>query len=164
MCATYLEEKRCGELTAEREKVYQEHVKRKIEAREEKGKDKELSKQNDSVHCVTFDLEAVLDTQCSNVSQVHYKRKLAVYNLTVYSLGDREATCYVWDETEGRKGSCEIGTCLSRYIQSLPQDVKHVILYSDTCGGQNRNKFVASALHYIVKHSDNIQVIRIYRM
>lgn len=159
MCATYMEEKRTGELTAQKEMEYQEHIKRKIEAREEKAKDKELSKQSDDVHCVTFDLEAVLATPCSNVSQVHYKRKLAVYNLTVYSLGDKEATCYIWDETEGRKGSCEIGTCLIRYIKSLPQDVRHLILYSDTCGGQNRNKFVAAALHYVVRHFDNIEVI-----
>ena len=159
VCALYLEEKRYGELTTERETEYKEHIERKKEAREEKAKDKELSKQNDEIHCATFDLEAVLATPCSNVSQVHYKRKLAVYNLTVYSVGDKEATCYVWDETEGRKGSCEVGTCLIRYMKSLPQDVKHVILYSDTCGGQNRNKFVAAALHYVVRHFDNIEVI-----
>ena len=159
LCSRYLQEKRGGETTEERKREYEEHIERKKESREEKAKDKELSKHADEVHCATFDLESVLPTPCSTISQVHYKRKLAVYNLTVFSLSDKEATCYLWDETEGNKGSCEIATCLVRYIESLPKCVKHVILYSDTCGGQNRNKFVASALLYAVRHIENIQII-----
>jgi hypothetical protein len=48
----------------------------KERAREEKEHDKERAKVNQSVYAATFDLEAVLYTPCSNVSQIFYKRKL----------------------------------------------------------------------------------------
>ena len=77
----------------------------------------------------TFDMEAVLPTPCSNVSQVYYKRKLSCYKCSVYSLGDGKGYCYLWNESEGQRGSCEIGTCLGMYIKSMPPSVKHVCLF-----------------------------------
>lgn len=82
-----------------------------------------------------------------------------MYNLTIFSLSDKQASCYVWNESEGNKGSCEIATCLIRYLNALPQTIRHVILYSDTCAGQNRNQFVAAALQYAAQNIDHIEVI-----
>ena len=95
-------------------------------------------------------MEAVLPTPCSNVSLNYYKRKLAVYNLSLFSLGDKACSCFMWDETEGKKWSSEIETCLYQHIKSLPASTISVILYSDTCGGQNRNTNVAAALRFAV--------------
>ena len=67
---------------------YNEHQRRKVQGRIERDNDKEIAKKNRNVHVVTFDLEAVLPTPCSLVSQVYYKRKLSCYNLSVYLLGD----------------------------------------------------------------------------
>ena len=70
---------------------------------------------------VTVDLQAVLQAPCGLVSQLYYKRKLSVYNFTVYSLGDGKGTCFIWDETEGGGGdpqkslpasSCILDHCL----------------------------------------------------
>lgn len=55
---------------------------------------------------------------CSLVSQVYYKRKLSCYNLSFYSLGDK-GTCFLWNETDGERGSCEVATCLHKYVTSL---------------------------------------------
>lgn len=68
--------------------------------------------------------------------------------------------CYVWDETCGLKVSSEIGTCLLYYIKDLPQNVTHDTTYSNTCGGQNRNQFIAAALLYAVNKSQ-VQTIDI---
>ncbi|KAK7489266.1 hypothetical protein BaRGS_00019518 [Batillaria attramentaria] len=91
-----------------------------------------------------------------NMCQLYYKRKLSVYNFTVYSLADGKATCFVWDETNGRRGSVEIATCLFLYLKSLPVTVKDVILYSDCCGGQNRNQYLAAAFLYALENIPNI--------
>jgi len=32
----------------------------------------------------------------------------------------------------GKKGSAEIGTCLLKYLKSLPGEFEHVIFYADT--------------------------------
>lgn len=80
-----------------------------------------------------------------------YDKKLIIYFLIGY--------CYLWDETNGRRGSSEIGTCLLEFLKSLPAYVEHVILYSDNCAGQNRNQYVAALLLLAVHCIDHIKVI-----
>ena len=158
-CEQFKQKQSSGEVTNEEVKRNEDHIERKDRAREEKLADKLIAIQDKSVHVTTFDLEAVLSTPCSLVSQVYYKRKLNSYNLSVYSLGSGQGTCYMWDESEGGRGACEIGTCLIFYLRSLPATVKHVVFFSDTCTGQNRNQFVAAALLHAIKILPNIDVI-----
>lgn len=47
---------------------------------------------------------------------------------------------YVWSENVASRGSQEIGSCLIRHLNGhLPKETKNLVLYSDSCGGQNRN-------------------------
>ena len=133
---------------------YDEYLRRKEEARHEKENDKEASKKDKSIKSATFDLQAVLYTPCSNVSKVFYKRKLNCYNFTVFSLADKCGACYIWDETNGQRGSSEIGSCLITHLRSLPST-----LYSDCCSGQNRNQYLAAGLHHTVKTSQCLQIL-----
>ena len=57
-----------------------------------RNRDKEDAQKYNHIHTATFDLEAVLPTPCSLVSQAYYKRKLSSYNFTVYSLSDGKGT------------------------------------------------------------------------
>ena len=152
-CELYKNKKSTNSNTTEDDTGHSQHMERKEMARAEKCKDKNQAATKSDHYAATFDLEAVLTTPCSLVSQVYYKRKLCSYNLSVYSLGDKTGTCYTWDETDGGRGSCEIGTCLLLHIKSLPRHIKHVCLYSDTCSGQNRNKFITAVLLYAVKYT-----------
>jgi hypothetical protein len=104
-------------------------------------------------------MEAVLQVPCSQVSQVYYKRKWCCYNLSVYSLKDGNASCFLWNETEGKRWSYEIATCVQLYLKSLSSQISHVCLYSDSCGGQNRNRFMSVALLHAVGTIPNISVI-----
>lgn len=129
---------------------YNAHQNRKTQARDQKEEDKRQAQQESTFMAVTFDLEQVLTTPWSNVSSLFYSRKLSTYNLTVYELGSKTANCYMWHEGEGGRGSCEISTCVFRYLSSLSSNIDHVVLYSDTCGGQNRNAgFSAMCLHAV---------------
>ena len=62
---------------------------------------------------------------------------------------------YVWDETVGSRGSQEISACITKHIQSRCSNAKHVVMYSDTCTGQNRNWKVALSLMKLVQSDDN---------
>jgi hypothetical protein len=104
-------------------------------------------------------LQNVLQIPYLLVSQVYYTRKLSCYNLSFYSLKDSQAACYLWNEAEGQRGSCEIATCLLTYIKSLPTNIDQVAFYSDCCTGQHRNIFVAIALLHAVNSTSNIQTI-----
>ncbi len=151
-CTEYWIKREQGPVLKKDQDSYDDHQTWKIQAREKKEKDKERAIKDKTSHVSTFDLEAVLTTPCSLVSQLYYKRKLNVYNLTTYSLADKKGTCYMWDETNGKRGSCEIGTCLYLHLSSLGIQVDHACCICDACGGQNRNQHVAGAMMYAAKH------------
>lgn len=146
ICNTFNKKKQTGKISESDEVIYNEHLKRKEESRIEKENDKKKAKHDKGIFVATFDLQAVLQTPCSNVSQTYYKRKLNSYNLTVYSLANSKGTCYIWNETHGQRGPSEIGTCIMTHLNSLPSNIKQVILYSDCCSGQNRNQYLAAGL------------------
>lgn len=41
----------------------------------------------------------------------------------------------------------------------MPETVTHVASFSDTCGGQNRNKFVATAMLFAVNTKEHLQTV-----
>ena len=86
-------------------------------------------------------------------------RKLNCYNLSIYNLGTQNATCYIWSEVDAKRGACEIGSALYLQMLSLPGTIKHVILYSDACSGQNRNQFTATALMHAVVNLPTVEII-----
>ena len=57
---------------------------------------------------------------------------------------------HLWDETEGGRGSQEVASLLAKHIRQEAKNHSHVILYSDSCTGQNRNIKVASTLMNLV--------------
>ena len=62
------------------------HLDKKDRARMEKANDKSLSKKDPNYRVITFDLQQVLYTPCTQVSDMYYSRKLCVYDVTVYEL------------------------------------------------------------------------------
>jgi hypothetical protein len=76
----------------------------------------------------------------------YYKRKLSIYNFTVFVMGNNIGTCFVWDETVGGRGCNEVGSCLIKWIEEqAAKGVKEISLISDICAGQNRNRYVFGA-------------------
>ena len=66
------------------------------------------------------------------------------------------------DETNGGRGSSEIGSCILMHINSVTEKktrVQEIKYYSDACGGQNRNQCVASAMLYAMHHYENVKKI-----
>lgn len=140
--------------------VYESHVRRKKDCYLAKERDKIRATDDLTFVAASFDLQSVLQIPCSDVSPMYYSRKICVFNLTIYnSAPPNDAYCYCWSELNGKRGSSEIGTCLFEYITHLPPHVKEVSLWSDTCGGQNRNQHVASLLLYLVQVTD-IEIIQ----
>ena len=75
-----------------------------------------------------------------------------MFSFTVYegALPNR-GFCYALTEVDGKRGASEIGSGLMKYITNkVPEHVEHLIFYSDTCGGQNRNVHI-SALFWLLK-------------
>lgn len=86
---------------------YESHLKRKNEARVWRDEDKKFSQENQNILSFNFDLRGVLCTPKAAAGQLFYTRKLAVYNFTIYHLGDHKGFCNIWDECNGKRGANE---------------------------------------------------------
>lgn len=132
------------EPTAEQREVQKNHQERKQEARDAKAADKAAP----GVLAVCFDLMKVFNAPKLAIGKAYYKRKLAVYNLTFFNLNTSQGRCYVWHKGVAGRGANEISTCVIKYLRDIDEagEHRHVVLYSDTCGGQNRNRIVITAI------------------
>ena len=100
----------------------------------------------------TFDLQKTLICPVVTTGVAYYKRQLCVYNLGIHDIVDDSAKMYVWDESVASRGATEIGSCLFRYIQQKVTSGAHTItMFSDSCGGQNRNFKIASLMSYLAE-------------
>lgn len=93
---------------------------------------------NSTILASNFDIEAVLTTPKWSAGQIYCLRKLAVYNLTVYNIGNQDSICHLWDKTQGKRGPNEIASCIYESVLSNAE-VKKVRMISDGCGGQQKN-------------------------
>lgn len=139
---------------------YELHMKRKDAANRQKDADKRMAQEDKTIVAVNFDLQAVLNCPIFFGKPIFYKRKYAVYNLTIYEVAAKQGHAFLWDETNGNRGSNEIATCVLKFILSLPTETKHLILYSDSCPGQNRNAVIACMLQYSLSVHETLETIR----
>ena len=66
-------------------------------------------------------MQAVLHCPCSNVSQ---------FNLSVYSLGNADVSCFIWNKTECNRGWNKIDSSLLLYLR-LPSTTTAALLHGD---------------------------------
>lgn len=138
---------------------YKEHMSLKEQSREDKERDKIRANEDETFNSITIDLQKVLHMPTSNVSLLYYLRKLNVYNATIYEARTpNDGLCYLWSEVDGKKGSDEVGTALFLWIKRLPTTVTEISIFSDTCGGQNRNQYLLCLQLYLVQ-TTHIEII-----
>ena len=77
-----------------------------------------------------------------------YTRKLSTYNLCIHNLKSKVVYFYIWNETEARKGSSEIASCLLHYVENFVSDnIKKLVIFSDNCRVQYKN--INIVLYYL---------------
>lgn len=129
------------------------HLTEAENARTAKKKAQEKSIEDPTVVAICFDLQKTLPTPMLTCNRVYYARQLWTYNLAVHDLSKKCATMLMWTEAEASRGSQEIGSCLLKYVLNLPKTVKHIIAFSDNCGGQNKSQYITRFWMYIVKNT-----------
>lgn len=152
LCTKYDNSGRLEELKEE----YDALIARKHECQMAKEADKERSITDPTYLVVTADIQSTLQISVSGVGVLYYTRKLNVQNYTIHTAKPpNDAYCIIWNEVNGKRGSVEIATAINWWITQIPDTVKEVTMYSDTCAGQNRNQFIAAFLLHLIQRSDN---------
>ena len=114
--------------------------------------DTQDSKSSASICTHAFDFEQNLPLPHLPVGEIFYSRQLWLYAFVVHCCSDDSASNFCWDETVAKKGANEVISCLDYYFtRTLPDEVDTLNLYSDGCGGQNKNRFVIMYLYSLVK-------------
>lgn len=119
----------------------------------EKRNDVHRTKTDARFRTVLFDLQKQLPTPFLRNGRSFYSRQLYTTNLTLFEshLGENKAYCLIWDESRGRRGSQEVGSCLLKDLLLMPTTVEEVVYYSDRCSGQNHNKNIVFLFSHVLE-------------
>ncbi|XP_072384056.1 uncharacterized protein [Diabrotica undecimpunctata] len=90
-------------------------------------------------YVLSFDMQ-----QQMYIPQLTHSQQLAVCNLGIHDSITGKGFMYLWTEDFGGRGALEISSCLYTYLTKEigNHGKKKLILWSDNCGGQNKNQFM----------------------
>ena len=101
---------------------------------------------------LSFDLQQNLPVPTLTHGSMFYFRQLWVYNFGIHNCGNGSATMCLWNECIAGRGSGEIASCVLEYFSQTQPTTKHLICYSDSCFGQNKNTLMICLWTWLVFH------------
>ena len=65
----------------------------------------------------------------------------------------------MWSETDEGRGTNQVGSCVAKHLFNLQSNIKLVVMYSDTCRGQNKSTHMIAMCMPVLKNQGNIEVL-----
>ena len=122
----------------------------------------DLANCDPSTIVVSFDLENVFALPRTTVSSAFYKRKHNTFNLTAVEARSKKAYNAIWDQTTAGRSANDLASAITHLLTQITRDqpdARHIILWSDSCVAQNRNKILAYALQLFIQENPAIITI-----
>ncbi|CAH1106579.1 unnamed protein product [Psylliodes chrysocephalus] len=123
---------------------------------EEHREDRECAKSSGTVCYLTMDLQQTLHLPKLTTSKAFYLRQMWMYNLGIHSISKQgaKANFFTWTEDVAHRGISEICSSLLIMLEynNLFQDniISHLILWTDSCAGQNKNFLIICLYQYLI--------------
>lgn len=152
--------KKNDDLKEQYKSEHENHLLNSKEAREAMKHDMEQAKHNSNLEVATYDMEKVLGLPKLPTNLVYYKRQLSLFHEGVHAGSTNIPYCFIWTEGTAGRGAQEVGSCLKKFIDNyLAQGKEELILWSDSCGGQNRNIKIVLLLKAILETHPSLKTI-----
>lgn len=113
---------------------------------------RDLCAQNQHIGAIVFDYMQNLPLPDMPVNDMFYLRKLWQYVFGVHNLKTNDATFYTYFEGTAKRGSNEVASFLKDYLDTIPKQITELHIFSDACGGQNRNHTIIRLLSALTMH------------
>lgn len=111
-----------------------------------------------------FDYAQNLPVPKLNITSQFYKRLLWLFNFNVHCHNDGSSSFYCFLENDSNKGPNTVCSFIYHFVmeklKELP-NIKKIVLFSDACGGQNKNITVVMFFIWLAK-SLNIPIEHIF--
>lgn len=120
------------------------------------------AKGNPRLQSLAFDLQKVLQLPKAPTNILFYMRNLCMFNLGIHDGSTDDGYFHTWLETTAGRGSQEIVSCILKHLnQHLKPTTETLILWCDSCGGQNRNHILCIMLQRFLSRQAKLKEISI---
>lgn len=125
------------------------------------------AKTNANIEMYTFDFQQNLPAPTLTSGDMFYSRMLWTYNFGLHDMKTGDGIMHLWSESEAGRGSSEVCSCLRDTLlrrHEIHQGID-LVLFSDGCSGQNKNKAMMNFLFQLAKEGvyRSIQHFFLYR-
>lgn len=129
---------------------------------DKKRKARLRARQDVTTIAIAMDFSKNLPVPNITTNDVYYKRQLSYYMFNVHVLADSSSYFFVYDESIGKKGSDDVASHLFNFIYNeMEVQVKTLIIFCDSCGGQNKNYTIFRMLHYLVHCCNRLESVTV---
>ena len=129
------------------QETHNKHIKNKTKAQNEKESDNTKASGDLTTSVWTMDTQAVITCPRTKACALYFRSKLQVHNLTFFEKASKKGYCFFWDETQGElkaENFMSIQYLHFKQILDTNRDIKTLIIWSDSCGYQNKNCTLSS--------------------
>ena len=149
--------------TAEKDQIQHErecHWDDATAIRDEMNDDFRLGKGCGTVQGICYDLEKTFLLPKATSGSFYYTRNFSTINCRIHDAKTDQGYFHIWTETDAGRGPQEIGSCLLKFLENhLEPEATTLILWADSCGGQNRNYILPLFLHRFLAAQSKLEVI-----
>lgn len=121
-----------------------------------------LKKQPEKSISCCFDMQQVQPLPKTPIGEAFYLRQINYYTLCCVRTNSKYPVFYTWTEDLAGRGSVEVSSGILDYLRNLEigSDVTSLRLFSDGCGGQNKNSHMVHTLLFWL-HNESRTVTKI---
>jgi len=108
-----------------------------------------------------LDFQKNLSTPNITTNDVYYKRQLTFISFNIHVLLNSQSILYTYDEAVAKKGADEVVSMMYHFLsQILPASVRNLVIFCDSCSGQNKNFTVMRFVHHPVHNEQRFESVK----